>query len=57
MSEPRPDLDRRVIRLPDGRRLVYYRFPDEPAGEASPERPGDAPPAAAPPPTPTGEER
>ena len=29
MNERDPDLEREEIRLPDGRRLVYYRFPDE----------------------------
>jgi hypothetical protein len=54
-SERRPDLDKRVIRLPDGRRLVYYRFPDERRDEETPPaRPGEAP--ASPPPAPPGEE-
>jgi len=28
MTERLPDLDKRAIRLPDGRRLIYYRFPE-----------------------------
>ena len=27
---PEPPLDKQVIRLPDGRELTYYRFPDAP---------------------------
>jgi hypothetical protein len=30
MSKRQSDLDRREIRLPDGRRLFYYSFPDAP---------------------------
>jgi hypothetical protein len=43
------DLQREEIRLPDGRRLVYYRFPETPDEEPAPgperktDRPGDAP--------------
>jgi hypothetical protein len=37
MIDRDPDLDRQEIRLPDGRRLVYYRFPDR--GEAGGEPP------------------
>jgi hypothetical protein len=43
--EPRePVLEKRVIRLPDGRRLVFYDFPeparrDAPARPAAPKRP------------------
>lgn len=58
MSDSQPDLDKRVIRLPDGRRLIYYRFPEPvrtegqaPAG-SPPEPPGTGP-ARRPP----GEER
>jgi hypothetical protein len=29
MGESGPVLEKREIRLPDGRRLVYYRFPPE----------------------------
>jgi len=50
MSDRQPDLDRRVIRLPDGRRLVYYRFPEPaetgdqaPAGPAPEEPPPGSP--------------
>jgi hypothetical protein len=60
MSERPPDLDKRVIRLPDGRRLIYYRFPEE-AGreEAPPARPGpeEAPQGASRAPRLPGEER
>jgi hypothetical protein len=31
VSEKRGDLDRREIRLPDGRRLIYYSFPGAPS--------------------------
>jgi hypothetical protein len=35
-----PALDKQVIRLPDGRELTYYRFPDPPApAPAAPTRP------------------
>ena len=59
MTERRPDLDKRVIRLPDGRRLVFYRFPEEARPEGPPAGPGteEAPPAADPSPLPPGEER
>ena len=50
MSEPRPDLDKRVIRLPDGRRLWFYRFPDRAGPEVAPAGPEPAPPAVPPPP-------
>jgi hypothetical protein len=36
MSERPPRLDKREIRLPDGRRLIYYAFPlVSPSDEAS----------------------
>ncbi len=35
---PIDDLDKQVVRLPDGRELTYYRFPHPPAGPA-PARP------------------
>ncbi len=40
---PIPDLDKEVVRLPDGRELTYYRFPQEPARPA----PGSGPAAPA----------
>ncbi len=46
MSEPRqprsevPAFEKEVVRLPDGRELTYYRFP-EPAPEPEPEREKD----------------
>ncbi len=38
-STPEPeapigDLDKEVVRLPDGRELTYYRFPEAPASPA-----------------------
>jgi hypothetical protein len=30
MSKRQGDFDKREIRLPDGRRLIYYGFPDAP---------------------------
>jgi hypothetical protein len=37
MTDREPELDKRIVQLPDGRRLIYYRFPDEPAlGEGVP---------------------
>jgi hypothetical protein len=45
VSKPKPEVppfEKEVVRLPDGRELTYYRFPDVPAsGEAA--RPGEAP--------------
>jgi len=41
MSGGQRDLDKREIRLPDGRRLIYYSFPDPPR---RPESPGAIPP-------------
>lgn len=37
-----PGFEKQVVRLPDGRRLIYYRFPSEPP------RPGPAPSPARP---------
>jgi len=60
MTERQADLDKRVIRLPDGRRLIYYRFPEpaEPEDQApvgpAPEEP---PPGGRPERRPPGEER
>jgi hypothetical protein len=49
MSEAeRPELEKEVVQLPDGRRLVYYRFP------AAPPRAAPAPEPSAPP---AGKER
>ncbi|HEU4385418.1 MAG TPA: hypothetical protein VFR85_18170 [Anaeromyxobacteraceae bacterium] len=56
MSERRPDLDKRVIRLPDGRRLVFYRFPEARAEEA-PQAPRPERTPASGDPGPPGEER
>ncbi len=36
---PIPDLDKEVIRLPDGRELTYYRFPEAPAPRTPRPRP------------------
>lgn len=36
-TEPEAPLEKQVVRLPDGRELTYYRFPE----------PGPPPPAAA----------
>lgn len=33
---PEPPLDKRTIRLPDGRELTYYRFPEAPPRPAGP---------------------
>jgi hypothetical protein len=49
MSKRDGDIDKREIRLPDGRRLIFYSFPD------SPRRP--EPPPAATPVNPSGQER
>jgi hypothetical protein len=41
MSKRDGDLDKREIRLPDGRRLIYYSFPDPPRRpEPPPPEPG-----------------
>jgi hypothetical protein len=34
MSEKATTPEKETIRLPDGRRLIYYRFPDVPAPPA-----------------------
>ena len=39
MSKRDGELDKREIRLPDGRRLIFYSFPE------SPRRPEPPPPA------------
>ncbi len=36
---PIPALDKQVVRLPDGRELTYYRFPDPPSAPARPPPP------------------
>jgi hypothetical protein len=54
MTDRDPDLDRQEIRLPDGRRLVYYRFPDEGDAGGEPPTPGaGGEPHGDRPPTPT----
>ena len=40
MSNRQGDLDKREIRLPDGRRLIYYSFPDAPRQPESTRPPG-----------------
>ncbi|HSN90675.1 MAG TPA: hypothetical protein VLS93_05565 [Anaeromyxobacteraceae bacterium] len=40
MADRDPDLEREEIRLPDGRRLVYYRFPEKPDADRAPDAPG-----------------
>lgn len=51
MAEPeRPEFEKRVVRLPDGRTLVYYDFPRTAPAQA----PAAPPPAAG---RGTGEER
>ena len=40
MSKRDGDLDKREIRLPDGRRLIYYSFPDPPGRPPPPPGPG-----------------
>ena len=53
MTDRAPQLDPKVVQLPDGRQLIYYPFP----GEAPP---ADAPapePGAGTPPPPRREER
>ncbi len=40
MSKRDGDLDKREIRLPDGRRLIYYSFPDPPRRPPPPPGPG-----------------
>ncbi len=37
-TPPEPPLDKEVVRLPDGRELTYYRFP-EPARPPAPASP------------------
>jgi hypothetical protein len=56
MRDRAPQLDRQVIRLPDGRQLIYYPFPgtDAPPAGAPPAAPA---PGAAAPPSPPREER
>jgi len=49
MSKRDGELDKREIRLPDGRRLIFYSFPDPPR------RPEPPPPAT--PVNPSGQER
>ena len=45
MSEREPRLDKEVVRLPDGRRLIYYAFPEQPPdGASSPPEPEPPPP-------------
>jgi hypothetical protein len=45
MGEREPTMEKREVRLPDGRRLVFYRFPEPPPAPGQ-ERPRDpAPPA------------
>lgn len=44
MADRAPEVERREIRLPDGRRLLYYPLP-----------PGEAPAAEPPPPPPRRE--
>jgi len=34
MSKRDGELDKREIRLPDGRRLIFYSFPDPPSGRS-----------------------
>lgn len=33
-----PALEKEVVRLPDGRELTYYRFPDPPAPAPAPRK-------------------
>jgi len=47
MTERAPQIERREIRLPDGRRLVYYPFPGTRAPASDAPSPGP-PPAPAP---------
>jgi hypothetical protein len=54
MSEKQGDIDKREIRLPDGRRLIFYSFPDPPR---RPEPPPPGPGAPATPVNPSGQER
>ncbi len=37
-------LEKEVVRLPDGRRLILYRFPEAPPAEAAPRPAAPAPP-------------
>lgn len=39
-SSPEPPLDKQVVRLPDGRELTYYRFPEPPPRAAPSPRAG-----------------
>jgi len=52
MTDRDPDLDRKETRLPDGRRLVYYRFPEEADADRVPPAsgPGGEPGPGGPPP-------
>jgi hypothetical protein len=43
MTDGEPGLERHEIRLPDGRRLVFYPFPGEAAAGAAPAAQGGAP--------------
>jgi hypothetical protein len=49
MATPDPEpFEKEIVTLPDGRRLVLYRFPDPPAGPgARPERPAAGAPKPA----------
>jgi len=47
--DDRPALPRRTVRLPDGRRLVFYDFPAGGQPEAAPPPAQPAPPLATPP--------
>lgn len=50
MADRAAELERREVRLPDGRRLVYYPFPEATAPRGEAPAP-DAPPAPSPPPS------
>jgi len=54
MSKKESDLDKREIRLPDGRRLIYYSFTDPPR---RPEPPPPGPKIPATPVSPSPRER
>jgi hypothetical protein len=45
MREREPAFQKRELRLPDGRRLIYYEFPDETgsAGDLEPGGPSQGP--------------
>ena len=45
MSKKQTNLDKREIRLPDGRRLIYYSFPDAPKRPGPSLSPGEESPA------------